>query len=114
MNRRTCTTLKIRSTPTDGESKSQMEEWKPELVNDQFQLTAVLKENRNIAVHNSAKRSSSSNPEPPLPLDLPNFSQEREKNGQHVPPSHTSDVTIKRCTNCTRCTSALKVNKIKK
>ena len=36
--RRTCTVLKIRSKPTDDESKSQMEEQRPELVDNQFQF----------------------------------------------------------------------------
>ena len=94
---RTCTALKIISTPTDGESKSQMKEWRPELVNDQFQSTAVSDGNRNLMVdiYHSAHRSSSGDPEPLLPtLDHPNFSQGKEEDGQHVAPPHTSDVTL--------------------
>ena len=76
----TCTALKIRSTPNDGESKAQIEEWRSEFMNDQSQLTAVPCENRHSVVNNSTNRSSSGDPEsPPSTLDLPNsqnFSQE--------------------------------------
>ena len=40
------TSLKIRSTPTDIEAKSQLEEWRPETVNKQHLSTSVLDENR--------------------------------------------------------------------
>ena len=66
--RHTRTSLKIRSTPTDGQQKTQIKEWMPE------------KEN---AVENSQDRSSSSSLTPPLPtLDLPNsenFSENRDE-----------------------------------
>ena len=68
-------------------------------MNDQLQSSAVPNKNRNFAVDNSAHRSSSGDPEPPLPtLILPNFSQEREENGEgqtDVAPAGTTDVTLK-------------------
>ena len=68
-------------------------------MNDQFQSSAVPDKNRNFAVDNSAHRYLSGNPEPPLPtLNLPNFSQEREEDGEgktDVEPAGTTDVTLK-------------------
>ena len=40
--------MKIRSTPTDSEQKAQNEEWRPEILNDQSQLTAVPNEYRDL------------------------------------------------------------------
>ena len=80
--------LKIRSTPTDGKAIAQMEEWRPELVNDQFWAPAVLNENSNPVVDNSAHTSSSGDPEPPLPtLDLSFFPRKGKKMSsmQHQP-----------------------------
>ena len=50
--------LKIRSTPTDIEAKSQLEEWRPETVNEQHLPTAVSDGNRCHPVDNSTISSS--------------------------------------------------------
>ena len=96
--RRTHTSLKIRSTPTECELKAQNEEWRSEIMNNQFHHTAVLNETRSPLVDNSAHRSSTGNPVMPPPLpNLPNisdFSQEREEDSQNVIPPCTSDVTL--------------------
>ena len=55
----TRTFLKIRSTPTVGEAKSQMKEWMPEIENMELQATAVLNRNMNLMVENSQVGSSS-------------------------------------------------------
>ena len=72
--RHTRTSLKIISTPTDGEQKAQMREWMPEKENMGFHIPAIPNENRNLTVENSQEYSSSNGLAPPLPtLDLPNL-----------------------------------------
>ena len=77
--RHTRSFLKIRSTPTDGETKAQMKEWMPEKENAEFHILAIPNGNRNLMVKNSQDRSSSSDLALLLPtLDLPstqNFSE---------------------------------------
>ena len=71
--RHTRTSLKIRSTPTDGEQKAQMKEWMSEKENVEFHIPALPNGNRNLMVKNSQDRSSSNSMQLPLPtLDLPN------------------------------------------
>ena len=68
----TRTSLKKRSTPTDGEEKAQMKEYMPEMENVKFGMPSIPNGNRNLMVKNSQARSSSSSLTPPLPtLDLP-------------------------------------------
>ena len=50
------TSLKIRSIPTDGEQKAQNEEWWPEILTSQSQLTIVPNEHRDSVVVNSTDR----------------------------------------------------------
>ena len=94
--RRTRTFLKIRSRLTDGKAKAQIEEWKPETANEQFQATAVPDENRNLMVDNSADRSTNGDSyTPPLQQNLPNvpnISQEREEDSQDAMPPCTSGI----------------------
>ena len=75
--------LKIRSTPTDGEQKTQMREWSIETDNAEFHIPAIPYGNRNLMVENSQGHSLSSSPTPPLPsLDFPeseNVSENREE-----------------------------------
>ena len=81
--RHTRTVLKIRSSPTDGELKTQAREWSTEKEATTFQTPAVPYERRNFMVENSQGHSLPSSPTPPLPaLDLPeseNFSENREE-----------------------------------
>ena len=73
VHRCTRTSLKIRSTSTDGEQKAQMKEWMLEKENVEFHIPAIPNGNRNFMVKNSQDRSSSNSVQPPLPtLDLPN------------------------------------------
>ena len=101
--------MKIRSTPTDGKAKAQIEEWWPETTNEQFQGTAVPNENRNPTVDISANRSSSGDlytPPPPQNLsNFQNFSQKRGEDSQNVVPPCTSDIMLE------NALSAKKVNK---
>ena len=96
--RRTRTFLKIGSTPTDGEAKAQIEEWRPKPVNNQFQPAAVPDGNRNHMVDNSANRSSNGDLYmPPLQQNLPNvlnFPQKREEDSQDVIPPCTSVILL--------------------
>ena len=46
--RHTRTSLKIKSTPTDGEQKAQMREWMPETENMEFHTPAIPNGNRNL------------------------------------------------------------------
>ena len=84
--RHTRTMLKIRSTPTDGEQKTQMREWSKETQNIEFHVAAIPYGNRDCMIENSQRHSSSNNVQPPLPtLDLPesenlqNISENREE-----------------------------------
>ena len=82
VNRCSRTSLKIRSTPTDGKQKAQMREWSPETENTEFHIPAFPYGNRKLMVENSQEHSSSSSLTLPLPtLDLPeyeNFSENGE------------------------------------
>ena len=93
----TRTMLKIRSTPTDGEQKSQMREWSTETNNTEFHIPAIPYANRNVMVKNSQGHSSPSGLAPPLPtLDLPeseNFSENRAES-QIAEPLCTSGTTL--------------------
>ena len=95
--RHTRTSLKIRSTLTDGEQKAQMREWMPEKENVEFHIPAIPNGNRNLMVKNSQEQSSSSGLTPPLPtLDLPvseNFSESREES-QLAGPLYTDGATL--------------------
>ena len=63
--------LKIRSTPTDGKQKAQMKEWSTETENLKSHIPAIPYGNRDCAIENSQRHSSSNNVQPPLPtLDL--------------------------------------------
>ena len=82
----TRTMLKIRSTPTDGEQKAQMREGSTETQNVEPQIPTIPYGNRDCAIKNSQRHSSSNNVQLPLPtLDLPesenleNFSENREE-----------------------------------
>ena len=94
----TRSSLKIRSTPTDGKQKAQMEEWMPEKENVQVLVPAIPYGNRNSMVKNSQDKSSSNNVQLPLPiLDLPNtqnFSEMREEHGQLAGPWCTRGTTM--------------------
>ena len=96
--RHTRTSLKIRSTPTDGEAKAQMKEYMPEMENAKFHIPAIPNGNRNPTVENSQSRSSSSSLAPPLPtLDLPNsenISENIEENSQLAAPLCTDGTTL--------------------
>ena len=94
----TRTSLKIRSTSTDGEQKAQMKEWMPEKENMEFHIPYIPNGNRNLMVENSQDRSSSSSLTPPLPtLDLPdseNFSENSEESSQLAGPLCTDGTTL--------------------
>ena len=96
--RHTRTSLKISSTPTDGEQKAQMREWIPETEHTEFHIPAIPNRNRNLMVENSQDRFSSSGLVPPLPtLDLPNtqnFSEMREEDGQLAESLCTDGTTL--------------------
>ena len=98
--RYTRTMLKIRSTPTDGEQKAQMREWSTETQNVESHIPAIPYGNRDCAIENSQRHSSSNNVQPPLPtLDLPesenmeNFSENREES-QIAEPLCTNGTTL--------------------
>ena len=77
--RHTRSMLKKRSTPTDGEQKAQMREWFTETLNIKSHVPAIPCGNKDCAIENSQRHSSSNNVQPPLPtLDLP----ESEKFGK--------------------------------
>ena len=94
----TISSLKIRSTSTDGNQKAQIKVWMPEKENTQVLVPAVPYGNRNSTAKNSQDRSSSSGLAPPLPTsDLPNthnFSEMREEDGQLAAPQYTSCTTL--------------------
>ena len=96
--RHTRTSLKIRSTPTDGKQKAQIREWSPETENMEFHIPAIPYGNRNLMVENSQEHSSSNDLAPPLPtLDLPvseNFSENTEENSQLAGLLCTSGTTL--------------------
>ena len=98
MYRHTRTSLKKRSTPTDGEQKAQMREWMPEKENAEFHIPAFSYRNRNLMVENSQEHSSSNSVQPPLPkLDLPDseyLSENREENSQLAGPLCTDGTTL--------------------
>ena len=74
-------TLKIRSTPTDGEQKAQMREWSTETDNAESHI-------RHCMIENSQEHSSPSGLVPSLPsLDLPesDFSENREESQMAEP-----------------------------
>ena len=100
--RGTRTSLKIRSTPTDGEQKAQMREWSTETDNAEFHIPAIPYGNRNVMVKNSQGHSSpSSLTLPLLTLDLPeseNFSENREES-QIAEPLCTSGTTLENAPN---------------
>ena len=78
----TRTTLKIRSTPTDGEQKAQMREWSKETRNVKSYIPAIPHRNRDGVIENSQRYASSNSVQPPLPtLDLleSDFSENREE-----------------------------------
>ena len=89
--------LKVRSTPTDGELKSQTREWSTETENAEFHIPAIPYGNRNIMVENSQGHSLPSGLTSPLPsLDLSeseNFSGNREES-QIAEPLCTSVTTL--------------------
>ena len=92
--RHTRTMLKIRSTPTDGEQKAQRREWSTEKQNVESHIPAIPYGNRDCAIENSQRHSSSNSVQPPLPtLDLPEseFSENREE----------SQIAEPLCTNST-------------
>ena len=92
--RHTRTSLKIRSTPTDGEQKAQMRELMPETENVEFHIPAISYGNRNLTVENSQEHSSSNSLALPLPtLDLPE-SENREENSQLAGPLYSSGTTL--------------------
>ena len=113
--RHTRTSLKIRSTPTDGEAKAQMKEYMPEMENVKFHIPAIPNGNRNPMVEHSQARSSSSGLAPPLPtLDLPNSEKKFRKQGGKQPACRTIVYRwyyTGKYTRCSRCTSAMSVNK---
>ena len=88
---------KIRSTPTDGEQKSQMREWSTETDNTEFYIPAIPHAHRNIMVKNSQGHSLPSGLTLPLPsLDLQeseNFSENREES-QIAEPLCTNGTTL--------------------
>ena len=96
--RHTRTSLKIRSTPTDGEQNAQMREWMPEKENAEFHIPAIPNGIRNLTVKNSQEYSSSNTVQPPLPtLDLPDSeysSKKREENSQLAGPLCTDGTTL--------------------
>ena len=53
----TRTSLKVRSTPTDGKQKAQMREWMPEEENAEFHIPAIPYGSRNLTVKNSQEYS---------------------------------------------------------
>ena len=70
--RHTRSMLKIRSTPIDGEQKTQMREWSTETDNAKFHIPAIPYGNRNVTVENSQGHSLPSSLLLPIPsLDLP-------------------------------------------
>ena len=69
--RHTRTMLKIRSTPKDGEQKSQMREWSTETDNAEFHMPTIPYGNRNLMVKNPQGHSLPSGITLPFPsLDL--------------------------------------------
>ena len=67
----THTALKIRSCSTDGEAKSHLKEYMPELVSKQLHHTTFVNTRRKLTEGNSHHKSSSGSVQPPLPsLDL--------------------------------------------
>ena len=96
--RRTRTSLKIRSTPTDGEQKAQMREWMLEKQKTESFASQLFPMRTETSVKNSQEHSSPSSLAPPLPtLDLPeseNFSENREENSQLARPLCTSGTTL--------------------
>ena len=94
--RDTRTMLKMRSTPTDGEQKAQMREWSTETQNVESHIPAIPYWNRDCAIENSQRHSSSNNVQPSLPtLDLlePDFSENREES-QIAEPLCTNGTTL--------------------
>ena len=116
MYRYTRTSLKIRSTPTEGKQKSQMKEWMPEKENVEFHIPAIPNGNRNLTVKNSQDRSTSSSLMPPLPtLDLPDseiFSENREESSWLAGPLCTDGTTLENAPDApnalVQCTSTRK------
>ena len=107
----TRSSLKIRSTPTDGEAKAQMKEWMSEKETTQVLAPAISYGNRTSTVENSQDRSSSSSLTLPLPtLDLPNI-QIFFRNEEGRWPACRTTVHkwyyTEKCTRCTKCTSAM-------
>ena len=104
----TRTSLKIRSTPTDGKQKAQMREWMP---GTEKADPAIPYGNRNLTVENSQEHSSSSGLALPLPtLDLPESENFFRKQEGKQPPCRT--IVYKwyytgKCTRYTKCTSAM-------
>ena len=96
--RHTRTSLKIRSTPTDGEQKAQMREWMSEKKNAEFYIPVISYGNRNLMVENSQEYSSSSGLALPLPtLDFPeseNYLENTEENSQLAGPLFTDGTTL--------------------
>ena len=94
----TRTSLKIRSTPTDGKQKAQIKEWMPEKENTEFHIPAILNGNKNLTVKNSQDNSSSNSVQPPLRtldhLDSENFSENREESSQLAGPLCTDGTTL--------------------
>ena len=96
MYRYTRSTLKIRSTPTDGKQKAQMREWSTETDNTKSHILAIPYGNRDCMIKISQEHSSPSSVALPLPsLDLPesDFSENREES-QIAEPLCTNGTTL--------------------
>ena len=92
--------LKTRSTLTDGKQKAQLREWSTETENVKSHIPAIPYGNRDCAIENSQRYSSSNSVQLPLPtLDLPEsknlkiFSENREES-QIAEPLCTNGTTL--------------------
>ena len=87
----TRTMLKIRSTPTEGEQTAQMKEWATETRSIESNVPAIPYGNRDCAIENSQRYTSSNTVQLPLPsLDL---SENREES-QIAEPLYTDGTTL--------------------
>ena len=96
--RHTRTMLKIRSTPTDGEQRTQMREWSTETRAKKFYIPAIPDGNRNCLLESSQEHSSPSGLTPLFPTnDLPeseNVSEDREESSPLVKPLCMNGTTL--------------------